>query len=80
MFTSIEQVVSVQYSYLLLQLMIHILECKCRLNESVCNSKQKWNLDECRCGCKELDDFSSCKDEYMWNSSTCDGECNYSIK
>ena len=31
-------------------------ECKCGLNESVCNSNQKWNHAECRCECKELDD------------------------
>ena len=27
-------------------------ECKCGLNESVCNSKQKWNHDKCRRECK----------------------------
>ena len=26
-------------------------ECRCGLNESVCNSKQKKNHDECRCEC-----------------------------
>ena len=30
-------------------------ECKCRLNESVCNSKKKCNHYQCRCECKELD-------------------------
>ena len=30
--------------------------CKCELNESVCNSKQKWNHNERWCECKELDD------------------------
>ena len=30
-------------------------EWKCRLNESLCKSKQKWNHDECQCECKELD-------------------------
>ena len=35
-------------------------ECKCGLNESVCNSKQKWNPEECRWECKKLDDYSSC--------------------
>ena len=43
---------------------------------SVCNSKQKWNNDECWCEHKELDDWSSCKDDYMWNPSTCDCDCN----
>ena len=30
-------------------------EWRCRLNESVYNSKQKWDHDECRCECKKLD-------------------------
>ena len=29
---------------------------KCGLNESVCNSKQKQNHDDCRCERNELDD------------------------
>ena len=29
-------------------------KCKCRLDASVCNSKQRWNKDKCRCECKEL--------------------------
>ena len=55
-------------------------ECKCVLNERVCNSKQNWNHNECRCECKELDGWSSCKDDYMWNPSTCDCECNKACK
>ena len=31
-------------------------ECKCRLNEDVYNSKQKWNRNKCRCRGKELVD------------------------
>ena len=27
---------------------------KCRLDESVCNNKQRWNEDKCRRECKEL--------------------------
>ena len=27
-------------------------ECKCGLNESVCNSNQKLHPNECRCECK----------------------------
>ena len=42
-------------------------KCKCRLNEYLCNSKQKWNHDKCRCECKEVDNWGSCKKEYMWN-------------
>ena len=30
--------------------------CKRRLNASVCNNKQRWNKDKCRCECKELID------------------------
>ena len=55
-------------------------ECKCGLNESVRNSKQKWNHDECRCDWKELDDWSSCVKDYMWNPSKCDCECNKECK
>ena len=40
---------------------------KCGLNESVCNSKGKWNHDECWCECKKLDDWSSCKDDLCGN-------------
>ena len=29
-------------------------KCKCRLDASVCNNKQRWNDDKCRCECKEL--------------------------
>ena len=44
-----------------------LCETKCRSNGSVCNSKQNWNYDECWCEYKELDDWSSCKDDYMWD-------------
>ena len=40
-------------------------ECKCGLNESVCNSKQKWDSDECQYECKELDDWGPDNDDYM---------------
>ena len=29
-------------------------KCKCRLDGSLCNNKQRWNEDKCRCECKEL--------------------------
>ena len=29
-------------------------KCKCRLDPSVCNNRQRWNEDKCRCECKEL--------------------------
>ena len=28
-------------------------KCKCRLDASICNNKQRWNDDKCRCECKE---------------------------
>ena len=31
-------------------------KCKCRLAASVCNNKQRWNKDKCRCEFKELID------------------------
>ena len=46
-------------------------KCVCRLNSSVCNNKQIWNSDTCRCNCNE--DFSSiinCTKGYTWNPST----------
>ena len=52
-------------------------KCVCKLNSSVCNSKQIWNSDTCRCDCNE--DFAgiiSCDKGYMWNPSTCECQCN----
>ena len=55
-------------------------ECKCGLNESVCNSKQNWNPGERWCEYKELDNWGSCEKYYMWNPSACDYECNKACK
>ena len=35
-------------------------KCKCRLDASVCNNKQRWNDDKCRRECKELIDKGVC--------------------
>ena len=35
---------------------------------------------KCRCECKELDDWGSCKNDYMWNPTTCDCEFNKAYK
>ena len=40
------------------------------------NSKQKWNHEKCWCDCKYLEDWGSCKNDYMWNSGTCDCKSN----
>ena len=52
-------------------------KCMCRLNSSVCNSKQIWNSDTCRCDCHE--DFAGTMTfdkGYMWNPSTCECQCD----
>ena len=52
-------------------------KCVCKLNSSVCNSKQIWNSDTCKCDCNE--DFAgiiSCDKGYTWNSSTCECQCD----
>ena len=48
-------------------------KCVCKLNSSVCNNKQIWNDDTCRCDCDE--DFAgmiNCAKGYTWNPSTCE--------
>ena len=47
---------------------------KCRLYPSVCNKKQRWNKDKCRCECKELTDKSRCDTEFIWNTGNCNFE------
>ena len=37
---------------------------------------QKWNNDKCLCDCEESNSWCSCINEYIWNPSTCDCECN----
>ena len=51
-------------------------KCKCRLDASVCNNKQRWNEDKCRCECKELIDKGSCDKGLTWNPSNCECECH----
>ena len=53
-------------------------KCKCRLDASVCNNKQRWNNDKCRCECKELIDKGACDKGSIWNLSNCEGECDKS--
>ena len=52
-----------------------LCKCKCTLNETVCNSKQKQNHNEYPCECKKLRYWISCKDDYMWNPSISDFHC-----
>ena len=43
-----------------------------KMDASGCDSKQNQNHDKCQCDCKKLEDWSSRKVYYIWNSSTCD--------
>ena len=52
--------------------------CKCRLDVSVCNNKQRWNEDKCRCECKELIDKGMCNKGFIWNPSNCECQCDKS--
>ena len=52
--------------------------CKCRLDASLCNNKQRCNEDKCRCECKELIDKEICDKEFIWNPSNLEYECNKS--
>ena len=40
-------------------------KCKYKLNSSVCNNKQKWNKDKCRCECNELVDKQECDKGFL---------------
>ena len=51
---------------------------KCRLDASICNNKQRWNDDKCRCECKELIDKGMCDKGFIWNPSNFECECDKS--
>ena len=55
--------------------MKHVNVNKCRLNASICNNKQRWNEDKCRCECQELIDKDVCDKGFTWNPSNC--ECEF---
>ena len=51
--------------------------CVCRLTSSVCNSKQIWNEDKCRCECcEDLTDKGIYDKGFIWNPSNCGCECD----
>ena len=52
--------------------------CKCRLDSSVCNNKERWNNDKCRCECEEWIDRGVCDKGFIWNPSSCGCECDKS--
>ena len=50
-------------------------KCVCRLDPIVCNNKQKWNEDKCRCECLVN---KKCDDDFVWNINNF--ECEYRKK
>ena len=53
-------------------------KCKCGLDPSACNNKQRWNEDKCRCECNELIDKGVCDKGFIWNPSNCECDCDKS--
>ena len=53
-------------------------KCRCRLDASICNNKQRWSDDKCRCECKQLIDKGTCDKGFIWNPSNCECECDKS--
>ena len=44
-------------------------DCKCKFNNTTCNSNQRWNNKTCQCECKN---YHKCKiKDCRWNPSTC---------
>ena len=46
--------------------------CRCRLDANICNNKQRWNDEKCRCECEEL------IDKVIWNPRNCECDCDKS--
>ena len=53
-------------------------KCKCRLDASVCNNKQRWNDDKYRCECKQLINEGVCDKGSIWKPSNYVCECDKS--
>ena len=53
-------------------------KCKCRLDASICNNKQRRNGDKCKCEWKELIDKGVCDKGSIWNPSNFECECDKS--
>ena len=53
-------------------------KCICRLNEVICNNKQRWSKDKCKCEYKELIDKEVCDKGFIWNPSNCECGCSRS--
>ena len=56
-------------------------KCVCKLNSTVCNNKQIWNSDTCRCDWNEyFAGIINCTEGYTWNPSTCECQCDTCCK
>ena len=55
-----------------------ICQCQRKLDASLCNNKQRWNKDKCRCECKELIDKGICNKGLICKPSNveCDKLCD----
>ena len=48
---------------------------ECRLDAIICNNKQRWNKNKCRCACRKLIDKGICDKVFIWNPSNCECKC-----
>ena len=46
------------------------------MDAHVCNDKQRWKKNRCRCECKELINKEICDKGFIWNPSNCKCECD----
>ena len=53
-------------------------KCKCRLDASVCNNKQRWNKDKCMFKYKNVIDKGRCDKGFIWNPNNCEYESDKS--
>ena len=51
-------------------------KCVCRLDPIICNNKQKWNENKCRCEC--LTNKKSNDSRFDWNPNSC--KCEHKKK
>ena len=50
--------------------------CECRLDTIICNNKQRWNKNKCRCKCKELIDKGIFDKGFIKNPINCECKCD----
>ena len=56
-------------------------KCMCRLSKDICNSRQVFNEDKCRCDCRQdLISKLTCDKGFLWNPSSCYYECDRSCR